>query len=176
MFACRSSDPYAKLKSHIMQHFIRVYTVCYSKKELHLQKYNIFRKVYLTSLYIYNGLSQVNNCFKPESKNSLISIQKFKFKRMSCELCLIWFLSPINNLSFIYKQVILCWTSTKLNVLAQGHNAVTPVGFEPAAPKSRFKHSTTKPLRSHELRTNKEVQEHSIVRALRNCWLEVLNP
>ena len=25
-------DPDAKLKSHIMQHFIRVYTVCYGKK------------------------------------------------------------------------------------------------------------------------------------------------
>ena len=69
-------DPDAKLKSHIMQHFIRVNTVCYGKKELQVQKYNIFRKVYLTSLYTYNGLSQVNNCFKPESKNSLISIQK----------------------------------------------------------------------------------------------------
>ena len=27
-------DPDAKLKSHIMLHFIRVYTVCYGKKEL----------------------------------------------------------------------------------------------------------------------------------------------
>ena len=27
-------DPDAKLKSHIMQYFIRVYTVCYGKKEL----------------------------------------------------------------------------------------------------------------------------------------------
>ena len=32
--------------------------------------------------------------------------------------------------------------------LAQGHNAVTPVRLEPAAPQSRVKHSTTKPLRS----------------------------
>ena len=64
-------DPDAKLKSHIMQLFIRVNTVCYGKKELQVQKYNIniFRKVYLTPLNIYNGLSQVSNCFKPESKN-----------------------------------------------------------------------------------------------------------
>ena len=32
--------------------------------------------------------------------------------------------------------------------LAQGHNAVTPVRLESAAPLSRVKHSTTEPLRS----------------------------
>ena len=32
--------------------------------------------------------------------------------------------------------------------LAQGHNAVTPVRFEPAASRSQVKHSTTEPLRS----------------------------
>ena len=32
--------------------------------------------------------------------------------------------------------------------LAQGHNAVTLVRLEPAAPRSRVKHSTTEPLRS----------------------------
>ena len=36
----------------------------------------------------------------------------------------------------------------RINVLAQGHNAVTPVRLEPAAPRSRVKHSTTEPLRS----------------------------
>ena len=35
-----------------------------------------------------------------------------------------------------------------INVLAQGHNTVTPVRLEPAAPRSRVKHSTTEPLRS----------------------------
>ena len=29
------------------------------------------------------------------------------------------------------------------NVLAQGHNAVTPVRLEPAAPRSRVKYSST---------------------------------
>ena len=33
--------------------------------------------------------------------------------------------------------------------LPQGHNAVTPVRLEPAALRSRVKHSTTEPLRSH---------------------------
>ena len=32
--------------------------------------------------------------------------------------------------------------------LTQGHNAVTLLRFEPAAPRSRVKHSTTEPLRS----------------------------
>ena len=32
--------------------------------------------------------------------------------------------------------------------LAQGHNAVTPVRLEPAAPQSQVKHSTTEPLPS----------------------------
>ena len=35
--------------------------------------------------------------------------------------------------------------------LAQGHTTVTPVRLEPAAPRSRVKHSTTEPLRSHNL-------------------------
>ena len=30
--------------------------------------------------------------------------------------------------------------------LAQGHSKVPPLRFEPAAPRSRFKHSTTEPL------------------------------
>ena len=34
------------------------------------------------------------------------------------------------------------------NVLAQGHNAMTPVRLEPAALRSQVKHSTTEPLRS----------------------------
>ena len=33
-------------------------------------------------------------------------------------------------------------------VLLKDHNAVTPMRLEPAAPRSRFKHSTTEPLRS----------------------------
>ena len=36
--------------------------------------------------------------------------------------------------------------------LAQGHNAVTPVRLQPAAPQSQVKHSTTEPLRSLHLK------------------------
>ena len=39
----------------------------------------------------------------------------------------------------------------RINVLAQGHKAVTPVRLAPAAPRSQVKHSTTEPLRSHSL-------------------------
>ena len=43
------------------------------------------------------------------------------------------------------------WTSTKLGImcLAQGHNTVTPERLEPVAPRSRVKHYTTEPRRSH---------------------------
>ena len=71
-------------------------------------------------------------------------------------VCLfVWFdsLRLINNLSVIKGWVFLGWTSTKLGLmcLAQGHNAVTSVRLEPVAPRSRVKHSTTKPLGSHTL-------------------------
>ena len=48
------------------------------------------------------------------------------------------------------RRVFLGLTSTKLGLmcLAQGQNAVTPVRLEPVAPRSRVKHSSTKPLRS----------------------------
>ena len=70
-------------------------------------------------------------------------------KPMKEFVCLIWSLCPINNLSVVKGRVFLGWTSTKLGLmyLAQGHNAV---GLEPAAPRSRVKHSTTEPLHSHE--------------------------
>ena len=35
-------------------------------------------------------------------------------------------------------------------VLLKDHNTVTPMRLEPAAPRSRVKHSTTEPLRSQE--------------------------
>ena len=36
----------------------------------------------------------------------------------------------------------------RINVLAQGHNTMTPVRLQPAAPRSCVKHSITEPLRS----------------------------
>ena len=70
---------------------------------------------------------------------------------MCYEICMftplfVWLdsLRPIDNLSGIKRQVFLGWTSTKLGLMcfAQRLNAVTPVRLEPAAPRSRVKHST----------------------------------
>ena len=57
-------------------------------------------------------------------------------------------LHPINNFSDIKGWVFLGCTNAKVGLmcLAQGHNAVTPVILEPAAPRSRVKHSITEPL------------------------------
>ena len=57
----------------------------------------------------------------------------------------------VNSFSVMSGWVFLCGTSTKQGsvCLAQGHNAVTPVRLEPAAPLFRVKHSTTEPLHSY---------------------------
>ena len=57
---------------------------------------------------------------------------------------------PVNISSVMSGRVLLGYTSTKQGLvsLAQGHNAMTPVMLEPAALRSRFKHSTTEQLRS----------------------------
>ena len=44
------------------------------------------------------------------------------------------------------------WVEPDKCVLLKDHNAVTPVRLEPAAPRSRVKHSATWPLRSLQLR------------------------
>ena len=84
-------------------------------------------------------------------KNVIIGAVTVQFDNHS----LIWFdsLHPINNLSVMWGQVFLGWTSTKLGLfcLAQGHNPVTLVRLEPAAPQSWVKHSTTA-LPNHSLR------------------------
>ena len=41
----KQKKPDSKLKSNIMLHFTRVYTVCYGKKELQVQKYNILENL-----------------------------------------------------------------------------------------------------------------------------------
>ena len=56
--------------------------------------------------------------------------------------------------SFSYKGTGLPGLNqyqARINVLAQGHNTVTPVRLDPAAPRSRVKHSTTEPLSSPSL-------------------------
>ena len=54
-----------QMKSSIMLHFIRVYTVCKGKKDLQAIEYNIFLNCYLTFLDMHNGLSRVY-CIKPK--------------------------------------------------------------------------------------------------------------
>ena len=49
-----------QMKCHIMRHFIRVYTVSKGKK-IFRQKITTFENYNLTTLDIYNGLSQVYN-------------------------------------------------------------------------------------------------------------------
>ena len=52
-------------------------------------------------------------------------------------------------MSFSYIGMGLPWLNqylAKINVLAQGYNAVTLVRLEPMAPRSKVKHSTTDPL------------------------------
>ena len=46
--------------------------------------------------------------------------------------------------------------------LAQGRNAVTTMRLEPAAPRSRIKHSTTEPLRSLTLYASSKVSDESV--------------
>ena len=84
-------------------------------------------------------------------KRSLKQVRHWNRSSYDMLFCLfVWFdsLHPINNLSVIKGRVFLGWTSTKLGLmcLAQGHNAVTLVRLELAAPRSRVKHSTTKPM------------------------------
>ena len=83
------------------------------------------------------------SCFEKFNFYPLIPHQGFYF---------IWFYSlrPIYKRSVMQGWVFLGWTTTKLGLMffAKDHNAVTPVRLELAALRSRFKHSTTEPLRS----------------------------
>ena len=61
-----------------------------------------------------------------------------------------WFFTS-HQQSFSYKGMGLPGLNqyyARINVLAQGHNTVTPVRVKPAAHWSRVKHSTTEPLHS----------------------------
>ena len=71
-------------------------------------------------------------------------------RRTGISICLIWFFTS-HQQSFSYKGTGLPGLNqylARINVLAQGHKAVTLVRLEPAALRSRVKHSTTEPLRS----------------------------
>ena len=63
------------MNSHIMLHFIRVYTVCKGKKYLQTKEYNIFENYNQKSLDMYNDYAKfiVSN-----QKEESISIQRVK--------------------------------------------------------------------------------------------------
>ena len=66
--------------------------------------------------------------------------------------CLICFFTS-HQQSFNYKGTGLPGLNqylARINVLAQGHNTVTPVRLKPAALRSRVKHSTTEPVTMSE--------------------------
>ena len=100
---------------------------------------------------------EVNLCIQSYLINSKSYGQDVLFRSVKNlnyrEVCVLFDLDslhPINNISVIKGRVFLRWTSFKLGLmcLAQGHNAVKPVRFEPPAPGSRVKHSTTELLHS----------------------------
>ena len=55
--------------------------------------------------------------------------------------------------------------------LAQGHNTLTPMRFEPAAPQSGVKHSTSEPLYSIYLYMNMDVINTSSLRKVTERFL-----
>ena len=66
--------------------------------------------------------------------------------------CLIWFFMSHASTIFQLNRDRSSWVEPVLSkdncVLLKDHNAVKPVRFEPAAPGSWVKHSTTEPLPS----------------------------
>ena len=95
-------------------------------------------------------------------KNNKMSLRRAKIRislgsrsvwSESSFACLIWFFTS-HQQSFSYKGTGLPGLNqylARINVLAQGHNALTPARLEPVAPRSRVKNSTTEPLRSHRI-------------------------
>ena len=74
------------------------------------------------------------------------------YKRFVCLFDLILFLpSTIFQLNREGPSWVEPVLKARINVLAQGHKAVTPVILEPAAPRSRVKHSTTLACDSRDL-------------------------
>ena len=72
--------------------------------------------------------------------------------RGSCLFCLFDLILNVPSTIFQLNRDGSSWVEPVLSwdkcVLLKDHNAVTPVRLEPAASRSRVKHSTTEPLRS----------------------------
>ena len=77
-------------------------------------------------------------------------VDPYKLAFVCLFVCLFDSLRPLKNLSVMREGS--SWVEPVLSkdkcVLLKDHNAVTPVRLEPAALRSRVKHSTTEPLRS----------------------------
>ena len=111
-------------------------------------------KIKLTAKYSKTCLKQPlkkrqNKCLKTGG-SSLVQVESIAecstYFWIASSLFDLIFYVPVNKFSVMLVQVFLGWTSTKqgLLCLAQGHNALTPVRLQPATPRSRYKHSTTK--------------------------------
>ena len=72
-------------------------------------------------------------------------VSRFLFNLILCVLSTIF---QLCRDGFSLVEPVLISTKPGLMCLAQGHIAVTPVRLEPAAHRSRVKHSHTEPLRS----------------------------
>ena len=76
-------------------------------------------------------------------------------KSHSCFFCLLDLILYVPSTIFQLNRDGSSWVEPVLRydkcVSFKDHNAVTPVRLESAAPRSRLKHSSTEPLRSHPL-------------------------
>ena len=101
-------------------------------------------------LFVVNSIF-VSTCFGFYEFFTL-SIRVFKRKKcLNLFVCLFDLILYVPSTIFSYKGTGLPGLNqylARINVLAQGHNAVTPVRLEHVALRSRVKHSTTEPLRS----------------------------
>ena len=101
--------------------------------------------------YVEHVSSWLFGYFMPSVMSDLIqNIRKTSQVRSTLFVCLIWFFTP-HQQSFSYKGTGLPGLNqylARINVLAQGHNAVVPVRLVSATLRSRVKHSTTEPPHS----------------------------
>ena len=90
-------------------------------------------------------------------------------------VCLIrFFTSHQQSISYMGTGLPGLKYLARINVLAQGHSAVTPLRLEPAALRSRVKNSTTEPLRSPNNKDiDKTVRIHMLICVF--LWLHASN-
>ena len=100
----------------------------------------------------YFILSSEINAYQKQIKVISITSEMIWYQSLVIDISLILFdlILYVPSTIFVIKgRVFLGWTSTKLGLMfLLKDNAVTPVRLEPAALRSRVKHSTTESLRS----------------------------